>query len=30
MRRIRQVTIEQYRDHGADIRKRFKRPLRQF
>lgn len=29
-RRVRQVTVEQYRDHGADIRKRFKRSLRQF
>ena len=30
VRRIKQATIEHYRDHGADIRKRFKRPLRQF
>ena len=30
VRRIRQVTVEHYRDHGAEIRKRFKRPLRQF
>jgi hypothetical protein len=30
VRRIKHVTVEHYRDHGADIRKRFKRPLRQF
>lgn len=29
-RRVKQTTIEHYRDHGAEIRKRFKRPLRQF
>jgi hypothetical protein len=29
VRRIRHVTIEHYSHHGADIRKRFKRPLRQ-
>ena len=30
VRHIKHVTIEHYRAHGADIRKRFKRPLRQF
>lgn len=29
MRRIKTVTIDHYLEHGADIRKRFKRPLRQ-
>ena len=29
VRRIKHVTIEHYSHHGADIRKRFKRPLRQ-
>jgi len=30
MPKILDVTVEHYRAHGADIRKRFKRPLRQF
>jgi hypothetical protein len=29
MPRVRHVTVEHYRLHAADIRKRFKRPLRQ-
>jgi len=28
-RRVKQTTIEHYREHAAEIRKRFKRPLRQ-
>jgi hypothetical protein len=27
--RIKRVTVDHYRHHGADMRKRFKRPLRQ-
>ena len=30
VKRVRQATLEHYREHGAEIRKRFKRPLRQF
>ncbi len=28
-RRVKGATLEHYREHGAEIRKRFKRPLRQ-